>query len=261
MNAEALCWHTFQFVAFCPVFHEQAIGISKFHINEDCHLLHITRGTGALFVEENKYVLQPGAVVSIPPFARFYFKLSTPFEMLNIHYRIWLANGDAMEEHTALPLVFKPRYFNVMLPLLRAMQQSVPENMGMAAMAHEIVLRHLAANELTETRHPVINARLMNACRQMSLPGCVSFEAQAMARSCGVSVSQMNRLFKQSFRLTPHRFWEKKRFEELCRQLRFTDLPASKIAARFGMEDNAYFSRWFKKMAGCTPSDFRRRNI
>jgi len=265
MNLELLYMHKFQFISFCPVFHADPAGISRVHINDDCHLLHITRGTGTLFVEEKKHVLHSGIVVSIPPFVRFYFKINAPFEMLNIHYRIWLANGDPLEEHAVLQLIFRPRYFDRILDLLRNMEvdlkRNLPESQLIAARAHEIIIRHLISNELIAREHKNIDARLANACRQMSLPDYKIFKAGEIARLCGLSASQMNRLFRKCFRMTPHQFWEKKRFAELCHQLRSSNLPASKIAARFGMEDNAYFSRWFKKMAGCVPTEFRQRGI
>ena len=265
MNLASLYNHKFQFISFCPVFHAESSRAGRIHINDDCHLLHITRGTGTLIIEDEKHALQPGTVAAIPPFVRFYFKINAPFEMLNIHYRIWLANGDILEEHAALPLIFRPVYFNAIKAVLRAMQSTarkgLPDKLLLSAMAHEIIIRHLVSNELIDQERKIIDARLMNACRRLSAPDYAVFQAKEMARRCGLSVSQMNRLFQKCFRMSPHKFWEKRRFSELCRQLRSSDLPASKIATGFGMEDSAYFSRWFKKMAGCAPTEFRRRNI
>jgi len=265
MNLDLLHRHKFQFISFCPVFHADASGVGRIHINDDCHLLHFTGGTGTIFIENKKYRLKRGVVAAIPPFVRFYFKHSARFEMLNIHYRVWLANGDPLEEHASLPLIFKPAYFGRILDILRNMEDNLknkpPASLLVSAQAHEIIIRHLISNELIVQEHKIIDARLTKACRQMNSLDCKTFKAEEIARLCGLSVSQMNRLFRKSFRMTPHQLWEKRHFAELCHQLRASDLPASKIAAQFGMEDNAYFSRWFKKMAGCTPSDFRRREI
>ncbi|MBU0713873.1 MAG: AraC family transcriptional regulator [Verrucomicrobia bacterium] len=265
MNLELLCRHKFQFISYCPVFHADESGVGRIHINDDYHLLHITRGTGTLFIEDKQHALQPGVVAAIPPFVRFYFKINAPFEMLNIHYRLWLENGDLLEEHAVLPMIFRPASFRAIKTILRTMQNTLksdlPDKLLLAAMAHELVTHHVVSNQLIETDRPVIDARLMNACRRLSAPDYAVLQATEIARLCGLSVSQMNRLFQKCFHVSPHKFWEKKRFVELCHQLRSSDLPASKIAAQFGMEDNAYFSRWFKKMAGCAPSEFRQRGI
>ncbi|MFH1477563.1 MAG: AraC family transcriptional regulator [Verrucomicrobiota bacterium] len=265
MKSDLFCRHKFQFISFCPVFHAAVNGIGRIHINDDCHLMHIVRGTGTVFIEDKKQRLRPGTVVAVPPFVHFYFKINAPFEMLNIHYRVWLANGDPLEEHAVLPLVFRPEYFAAIMKLLRNMEnickKGLPESLRLAILAHEIVRHHLTAVPLREKERKIIDARLREACRRLSAPDYAVFQATEIARLCGLSVSQMNRLFQKCFRMTPHKFWEKKRFVELCHQLRASDLPSSKIAAQFGMEDNAYFSRWFKKMAGCAPSEFRQRGI
>jgi len=265
MNLELLYRHKFQFISYCTVFQADESGISRIHINDDCHLLHITRGTGTLFIEDKQHTLQPGVVAAIPPFVRFYFKINVPFEMRNIHYRLWLENGDLLEEHAVLPMIFKPPYFKAIMAILHTMhntlKRDLPDKLLLSAMAHEIVSRHIVSNRLIETDRPVIDARLTNACRRLSAPDYAVFQAKEIARLCGLSASQMNRLFQKCFRMSPHKFWEKKRFIELCHQLRSTDKTVSQIAVQFGLEDAAYFSRWFKKMAGCAPSEYRQRVI
>jgi len=265
MNLELLYRHKFQFISYCPVFHADESRVGPIHINDDCHLLHITRGTGTLFIEDEQHALQPGAVAAIPPFVRFYIKINAPFEMLNIHYRLWLENGDLLEEHAGLPMIFKPACFKAIKTMLCAMQNTLkrdlPDKLQLSVMAHEVVMHHIVSTRLIETDRPVIDARLMNACRRLSAPDYAVFQATEIARLCGLSASQMNRLFQKCFRMSPHKFWEKKRFVELCHQLRSTDKTASQIAAQSGFEDAGYFSRWFKKMAGCTPSEYRQRII
>jgi len=265
MNSASLLNHKFQFVSFCPVFHADSSGPGRMHINDDCHLLHITRGAGAIFVEEKKYRLRPGMVAAIPPFVRFYFKINAPFEMLNIHYRLWLADGGPLEERAVLPIIFRPKYFGTLAKILRHMQEmrqkDLPERLRLAPLAHEVVLLHLTSTPLREKERQIVDARLMNAGRRLSDPNCTAFRAAEVARLCGLSMSQMNRLFQKCFRMSPHQFWEQKRFGELCRQLRAGEHSVSQIAAQSGFEDAAYFSRWFRKMAGCAPAEFRRHSI
>ncbi|WP_313329399.1 helix-turn-helix domain-containing protein, partial [Stutzerimonas balearica] len=44
---------------------------------------------------------------------------------------------------------------------------------------------------------------------------------------------------------------------EAQRQLAYTDLDVQQIARDLGFADAAYFSRFFRKQAGVTPSAFR----
>jgi len=54
MDLGSLFNHKFQLVSFCQVFHAEASGVGRIHINDDSHLLHITRGTGTVFIEDKK---------------------------------------------------------------------------------------------------------------------------------------------------------------------------------------------------------------
>jgi AraC family transcriptional regulator, transcriptional activator of pobA len=44
---------------------------------------------------------------------------------------------------------------------------------------------------------------------------------------------------------------------EAKRLLRYSDLPVTEIAYRLNFEDPSYFSRFFKKYTGFSPSEFR----
>ncbi len=50
------------------------------------------------------------------------------------------------------------------------------------------------------------------------------------------------------------------RIEAASLMLRDTGLPITEIAYRVGYEDNAYFNRSFKRVIGCTPSQYRKNN-
>lgn len=254
MDTDFLDRHKFQFVSHCHVLHAADYKTGRIHINDDHHLLHIARGSGTLWIENEKFTMHPGTVAAIPPFVRFYFKTRAPFEMLNIHFRLWLDNGAPLEDYAALPLVFRPPYFNSVMASMRAMKKNT---VWQPCIAHRVVICHLASNRLARLGRTAMDARLAIACRRLSSPDCSAFRAGELARMCGLSISQMNRLFRECFGISPHKFWEAKRFAEICRQLRTTGDTVAQIALRSGMQDAAYFSRWFGKIAGCAPTEFR----
>jgi AraC family transcriptional activator of pobA len=45
--------------------------------------------------------------------------------------------------------------------------------------------------------------------------------------------------------------------QEAQRELIYTSAPVKRLAAALGFDDEAYFSRFFKKHAGIAPKDFR----
>ncbi|MBU4198342.1 MAG: AraC family ligand binding domain-containing protein [Verrucomicrobia bacterium] len=194
MNKQLLLKHKFQFVSFCPVFHNREGGRSRIQVNDDFHLLHITRGTGAVFINHQRYALKKGVVISIPPFVEFYFNLNLPFEMLNIHYRVGLDNGDPLDAQAGLPLLFKPRAFAAIENLLRQMQavtgDEITRHMTLAFMAHEIVSRHFLANPLEPKSGHVPDARIKQGFTLLASPRCLKYDAAEAAKVSRLSFSR-----------------------------------------------------------------------
>ncbi|MDD2709772.1 MAG: AraC family transcriptional regulator [Verrucomicrobiae bacterium] len=261
MEKELLLKHNFQFISFCPVFHPEKGGRSHIHINDDSHLIHVTRGTGSVWIDHRPFNLSRGTVLSIPPAVEFYFDIKVPFEMLNIHYRVRLANGGLLDDHAILPLCFQPAYFGMLEKTLRKMErvcrQPLPESLQLASLAHEVVFQHLASNELNPRLSKAMDERVKKSCHYLLSPDFHPFDARKAAQHCCLSVSQMNRLFRRHFKLSPQKFWEKHRFTNIRLELKNADKTISQIAADFAFADKAYFSRWFKKLAGCPPSKYR----
>jgi len=48
---------------------------------------------------------------------------------------------------------------------------------------------------------------------------------------------------------------------EAQRDLIYTHLPIKQLAANLGFDDDAYFSRFFRKHTGITPTDFRHQAV
>jgi len=74
------------------------------------------------------------------------------------------------------------------------------------------------------------------------------------------SKSQLFRNFKEKTGQSPLNFFLKLKMEKACEMLVDTDLHIREIAERLGYDDPYYFSRVFKKIAACPPSEYRERN-
>lgn len=81
------------------------------------------------------------------------------------------------------------------------------------------------------------------------------------AEKCGITLRHWNRLFTAFSGMSPHRF------VALCRLRRAKELlgegkvPVKEIAALVGFEGASEFSRFFKKMCGMTPGEFRKSRM
>ncbi len=80
-----------------------------------------------------------------------------------------------------------------------------------------------------------------------------------IAHYVGISRSQLYRAFLQDFGVSPHNYLQKYRINEACSLLHNAGISIAEVAGSVGFNDPLYFSRVFKTIKQCTPSDYQRR--
>lgn len=78
------------------------------------------------------------------------------------------------------------------------------------------------------------------------------------AAQLNISKSTLNRICQKHFGANPKTIVQDKLLGEAKRQLIYTRQPLEEIAFRLGFKDQAYFSRFFKKLQGVSPGLFRK---
>jgi transcriptional regulator GlxA family with amidase domain len=79
-----------------------------------------------------------------------------------------------------------------------------------------------------------------------------------IASQIGVSVRQLERVFAQQLKSTPHESYLALRLRHGHWMLKNNDLSTSRIAAELGFSDASHFGRSFKSRYGVTPAAFRK---
>ena len=254
--------HKFQFVMAANVHHTTVCG-GGININDDYHIMHITKGTAKITIHKTTYTVTRGSVVAIPPFVQFVWAFEPDFKMKNIHFRLWSADDEPIERQWILPFVFTPDYFEhteSLLDELCSLDYKNPRNHARyTAIAHEITLDHWLRVKAHRSQPEIIDHRIEKLHDILISPECRHYDAKMLARTCSLSVSQMNRLFKRTFKCAPQKVWEERRLAEICIALDTRlNLTIGEIATEFGFDEPAYFSRWFKQRAKCSPATFRK---
>ena len=85
------------------------------------------------------------------------------------------------------------------------------------------------------------------------------FRLEILARHCGISVSRLAHLFKAETKLSPQQFFEQQRMWHAGQLLNRTSLGIAEVAGEVGYEDPFYFSNRFRRYAGTSPTEFRRK--
>ncbi len=79
------------------------------------------------------------------------------------------------------------------------------------------------------------------------------------ARELGISESRLTEICRRFANQSPKKLIYERVVREAKRQLLFSSENVNQISFALGYKDPAYFSRFFHRMAGCSPSQFRNR--
>ncbi|RYG01493.1 MAG: AraC family transcriptional regulator, partial [Chitinophagaceae bacterium] len=77
-----------------------------------------------------------------------------------------------------------------------------------------------------------------------------------LATELGVSLRQLQRIFKEELDITPNTFITTVKMEEAATMLKTNDKNISEVAYAVGFSDPAYFTKVFKKYFGQSPKKF-----
>ena len=118
---------------------------------------------------------------------------------------------------------------------------------------------------------------LAETCRQGSLPAesraprwlrqardllneqyAADLSLETIARSVNVHPTHLCRAFRQHYHCTPGDFVRRLRVDRARQYLAESDTPLAEIALRVGYSDQSHLATAFKRLAGLTPSRFRK---
>ena len=87
-----------------------------------------------------------------------------------------------------------------------------------------------------------------------------NLKLEDLAKLCHLSLSSFKREFKKEFNDSPNNYFNKKKLEKAKELLNITDISIGEIAYETGFNDPLYFTRFFKKRMGLSPTDYRKKN-
>ena len=82
-----------------------------------------------------------------------------------------------------------------------------------------------------------------------------------IAESAAISENESLRCFRSMIGSTPIQYVKQVRIQRAAELLISTDRKISDIGAECGLQEMSYFAKTFRTLKGCTPGEFRKRNV
>ncbi|MEO6569910.1 MAG: AraC family transcriptional regulator [Ilumatobacteraceae bacterium] len=101
------------------------------------------------------------------------------------------------------------------------------------------------------------NRVLLRARDAIDLRYRSDLDIDALSSIACMSSAHFIRTFRSTFGETPHRYLQRRRVERAMEQLRRTDRSITDISIDVGWNSVATFTRTFREVVGCTPTDYR----
>lgn len=103
--------------------------------------------------------------------------------------------------------------------------------------------------------------RMKNMLRYIHENFSQDLNTAAIARSTGISESECLRCFHTIIGTTPIQYLRQYRIQRSAQMLVQTQDSVADIAARCGFQDVSYFTKTFRELRGCAPSEYRKEHI
>ncbi|EIQ00646.1 DNA-binding domain-containing protein, AraC-type [Opitutaceae bacterium TAV1] len=108
---------------------------------------------------------------------------------------------------------------------------------------------------------PIRDVRVRESRQRLAAAGLrEGFSRERLAAGCGLSASQLDRLWREELGQTPAQFWHARRLQAACALLQGDAHSIKEIAFETGFPHLSQFSFWFAKAMNESPRAFRSRH-
>ena len=101
--------------------------------------------------------------------------------------------------------------------------------------------------------------RIRQLCQAIDVDPGAAWKVEELAQDCEWSVSHFHRQFKQIVGMAPREYISQARMSAAQAALREGEKSVAEVAEDLGYSDVAYFSKHFRELIQCSPSEYRNR--
>ena len=216
-------------------------------------VMYIHSGTTLLRINDESWRTEPGDIVLIPPRSDSEFGTETAGERSGIILYGGMLEGIVTQcggiyLRTDPRRVWEKRILSICGGAKRSAREIAVECYSLLDELLQPAPENGIPPELAEIQRKI--------CGNLDKP----LPLNALAKEAGMSLSGMNRLFREYLKMPPHRYIREQRMRAAEEMLRLNALSVKETAAAAGYENALNFSTEFRKFYGYPPSAVRKRS-
>ena len=233
---------------------------------QDYHILYVERGICHLLLDDNWLEISPGNIVLFRPYEpqEYYYLKDDDSISHYIHftgvgcehilkklgiYDLKLFDMGKSSTYTRISEQMV-REFSMRKPMYKDWCAScLYQLLSLIGRKYEFRLSHI--DKKSESR---INTASMRIYENITCPPTIA----KLAEECYLSPGRFMHLFKEVTGKSYTEYIAFIRMERAKEMLLFTDMSIYEIGCAIGYEDQNYFSRYFRKIEGCSASEYRK---
>ncbi len=226
------------------------------HVHRFAQLLLYLRGTGVQHLGARSMPVDRGTVLVIPPGQAHRFEKTRAVRPICLAIDFETVEAVTWAGHAVLgarDLALVERW---LLSLHEQHRRRDDYSIQTAALILRLLSRLERAVNGSDERGPEgpVGASVRTIATRKGLAGLTP---GAVAKSLGRTLDHLNRQLQAENGTTVGGLLNRLRLDEATRLLRGSDRSIGDIATLVGMDDQNYFTRWFRKQTGQTPSRWR----
>ncbi|MDB6070531.1 MAG: Helix-turn-helix protein [Verrucomicrobiales bacterium] len=198
--------------------------------------------------------LLPGFVYLIPPHTVFSTTMKERFSKWYAHFKLGRPAG------RALPGIYRCDPSPELLHTVSQLGIADPDP-GFPWLTVQFVGQALRLLPERVWMRQRTDARVLKALDFMSAHLSVKLSAGQIAKYAGLSVRNLNHLFKEELNQAPMRVLLDYRLDEACRQLRGGESSIEEIAEQCGLVNRHYLSRVMRQCRNTSPAAYRDEQV
>lgn len=210
-------------------------------------------GKAVVIFQGEETELLPGRLYLIPPRTSFSSYNPEPFTKWYVHFI--LGRSDLL----SIPGIYGQEIDDLSSTFLDtlATAKGEPYNWESAALVIQALTR-LPSEAWTDQK---LDSRVEKAMGFLEANLARKISAEDAARAAGVSVRNLNHLFRSQVRMAPMSVLLNYRLDRACHLLRHTDQSIEQVAEHCGFPNRYYFSRMLKQHRGISPAAYRKGQL